>query len=259
MTGNQLSRRRPCECGSGKRFKNCCGKKGKIPPLVVRGEDGAFQGMLRIEKVSATHFEAVQSQVPEWLFLHAAHFAEEATKKASNSSTMMTIILAAAASEALVNRLLGPLEDQKTWLADEKRLQPLEKWKHLGVRLDLKDELSLGRPPLQRLAEVQRLRNELSHFKHERHSSSVTRPVPTTFANGRLVLDMANAGPPAESRGDGPDLEAALSPARAWSYFDALADTLELVLSRYQEDPFHIVERLREVIAQARAGRAAGS
>jgi hypothetical protein len=254
MKGRQLGRREPCHCGSGKRYKNCHGKNGaEIPPLVLTGDDGGFQGTVRVENVRASHFEGVDSQVPEWLFRHAAHYAEKAAVEGGHSATMMTLLLTAAASEALANRLLGPLEDPKRWPDLEWKLKPLEKWKALAAKLGLSEELSLGRAPLQQLADVQQLRNELSHFKHQRHSSSVTRSVPTTISNGRIVLDMANAGPPSETHGDGPDLEAALEASKARVYFGALLDTLELVLGRYREDAFHIVDRLKAVIQQARS------
>lgn len=258
MAARQLKRRAPCHCGSGRRYKNCHGKKERIAPLVVDGE-GGFSAMLHLDSLKVDHVEEVDSMIPEWLLLHAANFAEDATAGGGHAATMMTVLLTAAASEAIVNRLLGPLVPAQEWAKKELKTSPIEKWKELGAMIGLKNEISPGRAPLQHLAAVQDLRNEFSHFKHGRHASTVTRSLRTTFENGRIIVDVDNPGPPSENRGAGPKLEDAMSTSRARSYFDALLATLELALGSYVEDRFQIVERLRTVIAQARASRASAT
>lgn len=254
MTVRQLGRRDPCHCGSGKRYKNCHGKTEKIAPVVMNGDDG-FSAMLHLDGMKGSLVEEEQSRIPEWLFLHAANYAEDSREGGGNAATLMTVLLTGTASEALVNRLLGPLVPQEEWDSMERK-GAITKWKALGKQLGLERELSPDRRPLQDLAAVHDLRNEMAHFKHERHSTSVTRPLLKTVTANRVVFDGATAGPPIETRGTGPNLYKALAQERGPEYFDALLRTLELALGSYQEDRFHIVERLREVIAQARAGRA---
>jgi hypothetical protein len=152
---------------------------GPDRPRADRGDDG-FTATFHIGNISASHVEETDSQVPEWLFRHAAKFADEASSDGSHAATMMTLLLTAAASEALANRLLGPLILAQEWKAVELR-PPLDKWEELAKRVGVADQLSRGKQPLQDLATVHRLRNELSHFKHERHTVTVTRPIATSI------------------------------------------------------------------------------
>lgn len=256
MAVHTLRPRDPCHCGSGKRYKYCHQKADGVAPLVVVGDDG-FSATVHVGSVNASHVEETASQVPEWLFQHAAQFADNATHDGGHAATLMTLLLTAAASEALVNRLLGPLIPEKEWKAIE--LGPaLDKWEELARRVGVADHLSRGKQPLQGLATVHRLRNELSHFKHERHTVTVTRPIATSIERGRIVLDLGAAGPPEEKRGTGPDLEDVLAGLRAPAYFDSLVQTLNVVLGSYREDRFSIVKRLQSHVAAICQNRYSG-
>ncbi len=166
---------------------------------------------------------------------------------------MMTLFLTAAASEALVNRLLGPLVPKEEWSRIEKG-RPGEKWSALASNLGVTPALAVGIPPLQGLVWVHSLRNELMHFKHERHNVSVRRELSKEVKGGKIVFDFDNPGTPVTESGEGPDLEAALDPKQAESYFGYLNETLHIALAAYEEDRFHIVQRLRAAIAQAAEG-----
>jgi hypothetical protein len=251
MALRQLNPRDPCHCGSGKRYKYCHRKADRIAPVLIQSDDG-FTATLHVSNVSASRVEETDSQVPEWLFRHAAQFAEEASSADTHAATMMTLLLTAAASEALVNRLLGPLIPAQEWKAIELRA-PLDKWEELAKRVGVSHKITRGKRPLQDLGTVHRLRNELSHFKHERHAVTVTRPIATSIERGRIVLDAGTAGPPDEKRGAGPDLADALAGTRARSYFGSLVETLEVLLGAYPEDRFSIVQRLREQMAAVRS------
>jgi SEC-C motif-containing protein len=250
MVIRKLGRNDKCHCGSGKKYKHCHLGQDALTPVVFEGDEG-FSATLHPDKMTARLVEEVDPEVPEWLFLHAASFARQATTDGTHSATMMTVLLTAAASEALVNRLLGPHVGTAEW-PDIEMEPPVEKWELLAAKLDLSNELARGRKPLQDLWAVHRLRNELSHFKHERHAVTVTRELPKEIKNGRLVFDAANPGAPLEKRGAGPDLNTALAAVKAHSYFEALVRVLESVLVVYKEDRFDIVHRLQRMIEQAR-------
>jgi hypothetical protein len=253
MTIRKLGRNEKCHCGSGRKYKNCHLDQDGIPAIVQEMENG---GTVTINVAGTTlHVvEETETQIPLWLYLHAANFAKQAAERPGHAATMMTLFLTAAASEALVNRLLGPLVPEIEWSRMEKG-RPGEKWSALAAKLGVSNALAVGKRPLQGLAWVHTLRNELMHFKHERHNVSVRRELPKEIKAGKLVFDLDNPGTAMTESGEGPDLEAALDPNQAQVYFGYLNETLHLALDAYQEDRFHIVERLRAVIAQAAEGK----
>lgn len=249
MTVRQLGRREPCHCGSGKRYKNCHGKAEQISPLVIKGDHG-FSATLHLDAMKVSLVEELDSQIPEWLLLHAANYAKDSRSGGGNAATLMTVLLTGMSSEALVNRLLGPLVQPNEWATMERK-GVIKKWEDLANRLGVKSQLAADRRPLQDLAAVHALRNEMAHFKHERHSSSASRPLTRTVIGGRMLF--SNPGPPTRVRGSGPDLDRALAQGRGPEYFDALLRTLELTLGHYPEDRFGIVARLSKVLHHAKA------
>lgn len=250
MNIRNLGRNELCHCGSGKKYKKCHLNQDGIPALVQEtGDGGSFT--INVAGTTLHLVEEVESQIPEWLYLHAATFAKQAAGS-GHAATMMTVFLTAAASEALVNRLLGPLVPKDEWRRVE-FAKPAEKWSALARKIGLEQKLAAGERPLQDLAKVHALRNELMHFKHERHSGTTRREVPKEIQGGRLVFDFENPGQPSTESGNGPDLAAALAPKQAQLYFGYLKESLEIVLGAYKEDRFHVVQRLRAVMAQANA------
>lgn len=248
----KLGRNEKCHCGSGRKYKNCHLNQDGIPAIVQELENG---GTVTIN-VAATKLhivEETETQIPLWLYLHAANFAKQAAERPGHAATMMTLFLTAAASEALVNRLLGPLVPKEEWSRIEKG-RPGEKWSALASKLGVSHALAVGKRPLQGLVWVHTLRNELMHFKHERHNVTVRRELSREVKGGKLVFDLENPGTPATESGDGPDLETALEPKQAQSYFGYLNETLHVALDAYEEDRFHIVQRLRAAIAHAAEG-----